>query len=127
MTKKTLDKIIVTAGSFDLLTVEDKRFLEKCKNLGQWLIVGLHSDIMVHLTSNTLNNSYDDRQEVLQSLKCVDEVLRFNDSDGTYCNLLRAVKFFYPNTDITFISKYDMQNMPESKIRGIKFQVINQE
>jgi cytidyltransferase-like protein len=121
----TRDRIIVTSGNYDILTTEDIRFLQKCRSKGDWLIVGLHSDIIVHMSTNKLNNTYDDRQELLQSLKCVDEILRFNDSDGTSCNLLKSVKLFYPQADITFISKYDMHNMPETKIRGITFEVLN--
>lgn len=121
----TRDKIIVTTGNYDILTIEDFRFLQKCRSKGDWLIIGLHSDIIVHMTSNTLYNTYDDRQELLQGLNCVDEVMRFNDSDGTSCQLLKAVKLFYPQADITFISKYDMHNMPETKIRGITFETIN--
>ena len=119
------DKIIVTSGNYDILTVEDLRFLQKCRSKGDWLIIGLNSDIMVHMSTGTLYNTYDDRQELLQGLKCVDEVFRFIDSDGTSCHLLKAVKLFYPQADITFISKYDMHNTPETKIRGITFEVIN--
>lgn len=121
----TRDKIVVIAGNYDIVTVEDIRFIKTCKRKGDWLIVGLHSDIMVHLTTNNIHNNYDNRLEFLQSLKYVDEVLRFNDSDGTYCNLLKCVKLFYPNSEITFITKHDMNNMPETKIRGINFEVIN--
>lgn len=121
----TKDRIIVTAGNYDILTIEDLKFLEKCRSIGDWLIVGLHSDIMVHLSTNTLYNTFDERQELLLGLRPVDEVFRFIDSDGTFCNLLKSVKMFYPNSDITFVSKYDMHNMPETKIRGITFEVIN--
>lgn len=125
MTRK--DKIIVTADNYDILTVEDLRFLKRCRNKGDWLIIGLHSDTMVHLTTNTIYNAYDERQELLQGLKCVDEVFKFNDADGTYCNLLKSVKLFYPQADITFISRYDMKDTPEKKIRGITFEVIDKE
>lgn len=121
----TKDRIIVTSGNYDILSVEDLRFLQKCRSKGDWLIIGLNSDIMVHMTTDTLYNTYDDRQELLHGLKCVDEIMRFNDSDGTSCHLLKAVKLFYPRADITFISKYDMQNTPETKIRGITFETIN--
>lgn len=119
------DKIVVTSGDYDILSVEDARFLSKCREKGQWLIVGLHSDMLVHLRTSTIYNTYDDRQEILESLRCVDEVMRFNDADGTACNLLKSVKLFYPQAEITFISKYDMNNMPERKIRGINFEIIN--
>ena len=119
------DRIIVTSGIFDPLTLRELKFLQKCRSKGDWLIVGLNSDIMVHMTTNALHNTYDNRQELLYGLKCVDEVMRFNDSDGTSCQLLKAVKLFYPQADITFISKHDMHNTPETKIRGITFEIIS--
>lgn len=118
------DRLIVTTGDYDILKVEDLRFLQKCRQQGDWLIVGLNSDIATHMKTGNLHNTYDDRQELLQGLKCVDEVIRFNDSDGTSCNLLKVVKLLYPQAVITYVSKYDMHNMPETKIRGITFQVI---
>ena len=118
------DKIIVTSGNYDILTVEDLRFLQKCRNKGDWLIVGLNSDIMVHMSTGTLYNTYDDRQELLQGLKCVDEVFSFNDSDGTVCQLLKIVKICYPDSDITYVSREDMHNMPETRIRGINFETL---
>ena len=61
----TKDRIIVTSGNYDILTVEDLRFLQKCRSRGDWLIIGLHSDIVVHMSTNTLYNTYEDRQELL--------------------------------------------------------------
>ena len=121
----TKDRIIVTSGNYDFLTADDITFLQKCRSKGDWLIVGLHSDMAVHLQTNTLFNTYDDRQKILQGLWSVDEVLRFADNDGTCCNLLKLVKIIYPNTNITYVSKHDMLNMPETKIRGITFEVLN--
>lgn len=121
----TKEKIVVTCGDYDLLNVDDYRFLQKCKQRGDWLVVGLNSDMLVTLKTGDIRYTYDDRQEMLLGLRCVDEVLRFNDADGTSINLLKAVKLFYPQADITYVSKYDMHNMPETKIRGITFEVIN--
>lgn len=124
MTKKK-DSIIVTAGDYDLLNSEDLKFLQKCKALGDWLIVGLHSDMQVYMRCNTIFNNYAERQELLMGLRPVDEVLRFDDSKGNYCNLLKTVKVVYPYTDITFVTKHDLLDTPEKKIRGINFEVIN--
>ena len=120
----TKEKLIVVAGEFDPLTVEDLRFLMKCKMHGNWLIVGIHSDSWMDLCRGGSFLSHDDRYEIIQSLKCVDEVFRFHDGDGTVCNLLKLVKFCYPLSDITYITDSDMHNMPETKIKGINFEVI---
>ena len=58
----TKDRIIVTSGNYDILSVEDLRFLQKCRSKGDWLIVGLHSDMTVYLSTNTISNNYDERR-----------------------------------------------------------------
>jgi cytidyltransferase-like protein len=120
----TPEKIIVTTGIFDPVTLKELHFLQKCRRKGDWLIVGLYSDINLHMKTGILNQNYDVRREIVENLKCVDEVFRFNDGDGTVCNLLRLVKFCYPLSEITYITDSDMHNMPETKIKGINFEVI---
>jgi glycerol-3-phosphate cytidylyltransferase-like family protein len=68
--------------------------------------------------------NYETRREIIKSLKYVDEVFTFNDSDGTVCQLLKLVKICYPQADITYISQEDMHNMPETKIKGITFETM---
>jgi glycerol-3-phosphate cytidylyltransferase-like family protein len=118
------EKIVVVAGEFDPLSVDDLRFLKKCKMYGNWLIVGIHSDSWMQLCRNGSFLSYSERHEIVDSLKCVDETFQFNDNDGSVCNLLKLVKLCYPTADITYISNQDMHDMPETKIRGIKFEVL---
>ena len=120
----TKEKIIVTSGDFDPLTIKELHFLKRCRKKGDWLIVGVHSDMSVYMKTNGIYSSCDDRAEILQNINCVDEVLRFNDADGTVCNLLKLVKICYPQSDITYISDRDMHNAPETKIRGITFEVL---
>ena len=67
---------------------------------------------------------YETRREIIRSLKYVDEVFSFNDSDGTVCQLLKLVKICYPHTEIIYISQEDMFNMPETKIKGIVFETM---
>ena len=64
------------------------------------------------------------RRQVIENLRCVNEVFSFNDSDGTVCQLLKIIKICYPNADITYVSNMDMHNMPETKIRGITFETL---
>lgn len=123
MTKK--DKLIVTAGDYDLVNTEDVRFLQKCKSKGDWLIVGLHSDMQVYLRNNNIYNNFEERLSILSEIKSIDEVLTFDDSKGNYCSLLKTVKWVYPNSDITFVTKHDLLDTPEKKIRGITFEVIS--
>lgn len=121
------EKIIVVCGSFDPLTIDDLHFLQNSKKRGQWLIVGLQSDMTVHLNTGKLTQDFESRKEILENIKCVDEVFMFNDSDGTVCNLLKTVKICYPRAEFTYVSEFDMKNTPETKIRGISFEVLSKE
>jgi glycerol-3-phosphate cytidylyltransferase-like family protein len=122
MNKK--EKIIVTCGEFDPFTSTDLSFLKKCKSKGDWLIVGIHTDWWMQWCKGEINQRYGERREIVSSVKHVDEVMTFSDMDGTVCQLLKIVKIVYPDTDITYISNIDMNNMPETKIRGINFETI---
>ena len=118
------DRIIVTVGEFDPLSKEELQFLRKCNMRGDWLIVGVHSDWWMMYARGGFMQSYETRREIVKSLKCVDEVMSFNDSDGTVCQLLKIVKICYPDTEIIYVSDMDMDNMPEKKIKGIKFETL---
>ena len=69
-------------------------------------------------------HSYFTRREIIKSLKFVDEIFTFNDTDGTVCQLLKLVKICYPNADITYVTQEDMHNQPETKIKGITFETM---
>jgi bifunctional ADP-heptose synthase (sugar kinase/adenylyltransferase) len=117
-------KIIVTCGSFDPLSIEELKLLKLCKSKGDWLAVGIHSDWYMLWAQGGFVQNYDTRREIIKSLKFVDEIFTFNDSDGTVCQLLKIVKICYPDANITYVSETDMHNMPETKIRGITFETL---
>jgi cytidyltransferase-like protein len=118
------EKIIIITGTFDPLTLEELNYIKKCHHKGNWLVVGVHTDWWMAWTQGGFVQNYDTRKEIVKSLKYVDEVFSFNDSDGTVCQLLKIIKICYPNADITYISQEDMHNMPETKIRGITFETM---
>lgn len=118
------EKIIVTCGKFDTINRDELHLLNMAKSKGDWLIVGVYSDLWMYNNNQGFLQNHDTRTEVVRNIKCVDEVFRFNDYDNTACQLLKLVKIVYPNSDITFLSEEDMHNMPETKIRGITFEVI---
>lgn len=118
------ERIIVTTGLFDPLTLEELNYLKRCKSRGDWLAVGVHSDWWMAWSEGGFVQNYNTRREIIKNLRCVDEIFTFNDSDGTVCQLLKIIKICYPNCDITYISQEDMHNMPETKIKGITFEVM---
>ena len=77
--------LIFTNGCFDILHVGHVQYLEQSKNLGDRLVVGLNSDASVRrLKGNDRPvNSQEDRKRLLMALRCVDEVVIF-DEDTPY-------------------------------------------
>ena len=86
------DRIIITSGSFDPLSIEELNLLKRCKSKGDWLIVGVHTDWYMMWSLGGFVQNYDTRREIVKSLNIVDEVMTFNDSDGTVCQLLKIAK-----------------------------------
>lgn len=116
------EKIIVTIGAFDPIELFDINFIKKLKTKGDWVIVGVHSDVYLSKYEKGFIQNYNSRSEIVRELKCVDEVLMYNDSDGTACQLLKIVQMCYPYADIIFVSRNgDKETSPEGKMKGIKF------
>lgn len=118
------ERIVVICGAFDPLSIEELNYIKKCHRRGDHLIVGVHTDWWMMWALGGFVQTYETRREIIKSLKYVDEVFTFNDSDGTVCQLLKIIKICYPNADITYISQEDMHNMPETKIKGITFETM---
>lgn len=81
--------IVWSNGCFDVLHVGHVRMLEYARSLGTKLVVGVDKDIRVRSNKgeNRPFNNEDDRVEMLKSLKCVDEVVKFS----TDQELLQAI------------------------------------
>ena len=118
------DRIIITSGEFDPLSKDDIDYLKRCKSKGDWLVVGVHSDWWMLWARGGFVQNYETRREILSHIKYVDEIFTFQDTDGTVCQLLKLVQICYPHADISYVSREDMHNMPESKIKGITFETM---
>lgn len=67
--------IVITFGTFDLLHIGHINILEKAKNLGDKLIVGISSDNFSHQKKNRYPiYNQNERKKILESLEFVDEV-----------------------------------------------------
>ncbi len=92
-TLKNKDKnIIFTNGCFDILHIGHVKYLEKAKNFGDILILGLNSDDSTHRLKgkNRPINTQDDRAYILASLEVVDYVVIFN--EDTPLDLIKLIK-----------------------------------
>ena len=68
-------KKIITFGTFDLFHIGHLKMLERAKEMGDYLIVGVSSDELNFKKKQKKSIfSCEDRVRILLSLKCVDEV-----------------------------------------------------
>ena len=83
--------IVFTNGCFDILHVGHTRYLNRAKELGDFLVVGLNSDSSVkeNKGSDRPINKFNDRAKILSSLKAVDLVIKFEEK--TPLKLIRDI------------------------------------
>ncbi len=90
--RKTGKKLVFTNGCFDILHRGHATYLRKARSLGDKLIIGLNTDASVKRLkgeSRPINNE-DDRAYIMESLECVDYVVKFG--EDTPHELLSKIK-----------------------------------
>ena len=105
--------IVFTNGCFDVLHRGHIEYLEKSRALGSKLIVGLNSDASVReLKPSRPINTAEDRRVVLLALRCVDEVIIFDEPTP-----LELIKRINPDI-ITKGGDYSLDQVVGAKIAG---------
>ena len=67
---------------------------------------------------------FEERAAIVSALSCVDDVMAFDDSDGTAIDCLEQVKALYPLDTIIFANGGDRtsNNIPEMAVEGVEFE-----
>ena len=80
--RKEGKKIVFTNGCFDILHYGHVKYLEKCKKLGDILIVGLNSDLSVRKIKGKKRPVTKERERasILSALEFIDYVTIFDDA-----------------------------------------------
>lgn len=73
------EKIVITYGTFDMFHIGHLRLLQRLKKLGDKLIVAVSTDEFNAIKGKTTVIPFADRVEIVQNIKCVDEVIAEND------------------------------------------------
>lgn len=77
-------KIVMTTGTYDILHIGHIKLLKRAKNLGDYLIVGLNSDECALESGKKVAYNYEERKEMLESIKYVDEVVPIKKQEDKY-------------------------------------------
>ena len=116
-------KIAVVSGGFDPIHSGHIDYLSEAKKNADYLIVALNSDHWLSKKKGKPFMEFSERKQILESIKYVDEVIDFDDTDGSCINALEKIKATYLDASIFFCNGGDRseENIPEKNVEGIKF------
>ena len=117
---------VVVSGGFDPIHAGHIEYLKAAKQLGDHLIVGLNSDDWLKRKKGKEFMDFNTRLKIVESIKYVDEVMSFDDSDDSAIQLLYKVKkHITDHNRLIFANGGDrtQENIPEmnAKIHNIEF------
>ena len=95
---------------FDPLHSGHLAYINKASLLGDHLVVALNSDNWLTEKKGQAFMPFNERKEILENLKAVNEVIGFDDSDGSCCDALEQIKLSYPENQIVFCNGGDRIN-----------------
>ena len=87
--------IIVLSGGFDPVHKGHLRMFREASNLGHQVIVGLNSDDWLTRKKGKPFMKFEERKEIIEGFKYVNQVIPFDDSDDTASDLIRRVHSIY--------------------------------
>ena len=113
------NSIIIVSGGFEILHRGSINLFKACKEHNATVIAGLNSDAWLRRKHNREPfKDFDERRYVLESVKYIDAVYSFDDSDDTACDLIRRIVERFQQTKIYFANGGDRtpDNVPEQKV-----------
>lgn len=84
--------IVATSGGFDPLHVGHVRLFKEAKALGDKLVVILNSDDFLLKKKGYIFMPFNERKEILESTRYIDEVVPSIDIDSTVCKTLEKLR-----------------------------------
>ena len=85
-------KVVAVSGYFDPIHLGHLEYLKMAKSLGDKLVVIINSDYQAELKKGKSFMPEEERLEIVQALRCVDEVFLSIDKDKSVCKSLEHLK-----------------------------------
>ena len=95
-----INNVIIVSGGFDPVHKGHIRMFREAANLGANVIVGLNSDEWLTRKKGKPFMEWDERAEILESCKWINQVISFDDSDDTASDVILKVCLMYKNEDV---------------------------
>ena len=90
-----IKNVIIVSGGFDPVHKGHIRMFREAANFGANVIVGLNSDEWLTRKKGKPFMEWDERAEILESCKFVNQVIPFDDSDDTASDAIKRVFDMY--------------------------------
>jgi cytidyltransferase-like protein len=103
---------VAASGYFNPLHKGHVEYLEKAKELGDYLVVIVNNDLQRAIKGSKEFMDEDERMQIVAALRCVDEVVLSIDTDSTVCQTLALV---HPNIFAKGGDRFSSE-IPESPI-----------
>lgn len=116
-------KIVLVTGGFDPLHSGHIAYFKSAKQLGDMLVVGLNSDAWLTRKKGKPFMPLAERVAIVNELECVDEIVTFDDDDGSSKDAIVKVRRDYPDAHIVFANGGDRtkENIPEMVFDDVEF------
>lgn len=115
-------KIVIVTGGFDPIHSGHLAYFQAARALGDRLVVGLNSDEWLARKKGKPFMPMNERFALASGLRVVDEVITFDDTDGSSCDAIVRVRTKYPDAEIVFANGGDRtrENIPEMRVTDPK-------
>ena len=113
-----METVVIATGGFDPIHSGHIQYLAAAKKLGDRLIVGINSDDWLIRKKGQAFMPWSERATILENLRMVNQVIEFDDWDGSARHAIKIVRDRYPRSRIIFANGGDrtQQNIPEMDI-----------
>lgn len=120
------DKVVLVTGGFDPLHIGHIEYFKEAAKLGNKLVVGLNSDEWLRRKKGKEFMDWLNRASIISELKCVDQVLSFDDSDNSAIDAIKKCLYNYPDSSIIFANGGDRSknNIPEMKFESSRVKYV---
>ena len=95
-----IKNVIIVSGGFDPVHKGHIRMFREAANLGAQVIVGLNSDEWLTRKKGKPFMNWDERAEILESCKFVNQVWSMVDDDDTASDIIKQVARTYKDKDV---------------------------
>ena len=90
-----IKNVIIVSGGFDPVHKGHIRMFREAANLGANVVLGLNSDEWLSRKKGKPFMKWDERAEILESCKFINQVISFDDSDDTANDAIKRVFDMY--------------------------------